>query len=316
VLAVGVVSLLAVATLPVRVVPAEVVGDGCPSGAAVETELASLLTAADTAPEKRDVATLERRPDTLHIELADPDGVVIAERTLDSSAPCAELARMTAIVIASWESDVHPEFVRQPVEIAHIAPPPPPEPERPAPVPTVSRAAYDVAGGVTLGQSDTLAAGASLGAAWFPRGVGLGLWILGAADMERTIAVGAHDARWRRWMASAELARRWARGDFVIDPHAGLTLGWIATEGVDYTQNLSASTVSLGGTAGLRVARWMSRRDAVWRAAVWIDVRGFYFPRRDFIYGDNAGGTAEQTAVPSWGGIASVGLALGRPDSR
>ena len=140
------------------------------------------------------------------------------------------------------------------------------------------------------------------------RGVGFGVSVLGAADLERTIAVGAHQARWRRWTASLELARRWARGDFAIDPHAGLTLGWIGTEGVDYTQNLTASTVSLGGTAGLRVARWVSRR-----AALWIDLRGFYFPRRDFIYGDNAGGTADQTPVPSWGAIASLGLALGRP---
>jgi hypothetical protein len=310
VIAAVVVPLLAIAASPVRVIDA-----GCPSGAEVETALASLLTSPETPPERRDVATLERRPDRLRIELADPEGAVIGERTLPASASCAELARMTAIVIASWESDVHPEFVRQPVEIARAAPTPSAETERLASattLPTLSRAAYDVDGGITLGQSDTLAAGASLGGAWFPRGVGLGVWILGAADAERTIAVGAHDARWRRWMASVELARRWARGDVVVDPHAGLTLGWIATEGVDYTQNLSASTVSLGGTAGLRAGRWVARR-----AALWIDLRGFYFPRRDFIYGDNAGGTADQTAVPSWGAVASVGLAVGRAaDSR
>ena len=289
--------LLAVATSPVRVVD-----DGCPSGAEVELALASMLSASGAAPINQDVAKLERGPDKLRVELADPEGIVIAERTLDGGASCAELGRMAAIVIASWESDVHPEFARQPTEIIRSEPPQRLEP--PAPV---RAAAYDVAAGVTLGQADTPAAGASLGAAWFPRGVGLGLWVLGAGDLARTIAVGAHEARWRRWTATLELAWRWRPRGFVLDAHGGLMLGWLTTEGVDYTQNRSDSAVSLGGTAGIRTAQWFSRR-----AAVWVDLRGFYFPRRDSIYGSVGGATADEAAVPSWGGIASVGVALGR----
>jgi len=302
VIAVGVVLLLEVATSPVQVVD-----DGCPSGAEVELALASMLTFSGASPASRDVAKLARRADQLHIELADPDGVVIAERTLEGSASCAELGRMAAIVIASWESDVHPEFVRKQAEIARRverAPPPaPPAPAAPAP----PAAAYDVAAGVTFGQADTLAAGASIGGAWFPRGVGLGLWVLGAGDTERTIAVGTHEARWRRWTASLELARRWGRDAFVIDAHGGLMLGWLATQGVDYAQNRSDSAVSLGGTAGIRMAWW------TWRhAAVWVDLRGFYFPRPDSVYGSGAAATVDETPVPSWGGIASLGVALGR----
>ena len=292
------VFLFAVATSPVRVVD-----DGCPSGAEVELALASMLTSSGAAPTSQDVAKLERGPDKLRVELADPEGIVIAERTLDGGASCAELGRMAAIVIASWESDVHPEFARQPTEIIRSEPPQLLEP----PAPVRSAAAYDVAAGVTFGQADTPAAGASIGAAWFPRGVGLGLWVLGAGDLARTIAVGAHEARWRRWTASLELARRWRPHGFVLDAHGGLMLGWLTTEGVDYTQNRSDSAVSLGGTAGIRTAQWVSRR-----AAVWIDLRGFYFPRRDSIYGSVGGTTADEAAVPSWGGIASVGVALGR----
>jgi hypothetical protein len=290
--------ILAVATSPVRVVD-----DGCPSGAEVELALASMLTSSGAAPINQDVAKLERGPDKLRVELADPDGIVIAERTLDGGASCAELGRMAAIVIASWESDVHPEFARQPTEIIRSEPPQLLEP----PAPVRSAAAYDVAAGVTLGQADTPAAGASIGAAWFPRGVGLGLSILGAGDLARTIAVGAHEARWRRWTASLELAQRWRPRGFVLDAHGGLMLGWLTTEGVDYTQNRSDSTASLGGTAGIRTAQWFSRR-----ASVWIDLRGFYFPRRDSIYGSVGGATVDEAAVPSWGGIASVGVALGR----
>ena len=153
------------------------------------------------------MAKLERQPDKLRIELADPDGVVIAERTLDGAASCAELGRMAAIVIASWESDVHPEFVRQPAESSGSSAPR--HRREPAPAPDLPAASYDVAAGVTLGQADTLAAGASIGAAWFPRGVGLG-----AGSSAR--ATGAHNRR------------RYARGALAAvdgEPRARVALG-------------------------------------------------------------------------------------------
>ena len=299
-IAAGVVLLLEVAASPVQVV-----GDACPSGAQVELALASMLTPSGAPVSRRDVAKLERHSDKLSIQLRDSDGVVIAERTLDAGGSCADLGRMAAIVIASWESDVHPEFARQPAAIARVGRASPAES---TPVPTVTRsAAYDVAAGVTLGQADTLAAGASLGAAWFPRNVGLGAGVLGARDLSRTIAVGAHAAHWRRWTASLELAHRWARDGLVLDAHGGVTLGRIDIEGVGYTQNGSDSAVSLGATAGVRTAWWLSRH-----AALWVDLRGFYFPRRDSIYGSGLGATLEETPVPSWGAIASLGAALGR----
>jgi hypothetical protein len=305
----GVVSLLAIAASPVKVAD-----DGCPSAAQVEAALTSMLSVSDAAPTRTDVATLEHAQGALRIRLSDPDGAVIAERTLDGGASCAELGRMAAIVIASWESDVHPEFARQPTEIARAERSPIPEPELSAPVPvaTLRAAAYDIAAGVTLGQADTLAAGATIGGAWFPRGVGLGVWVLGAGDLARTIAVGGHEARWQRWTASLELARRWDRDGFVLDAHGGPTLGWVATEGVDYAQNLSDSALVVGGTAGLRTARWLSRH-----VAFWLDLRGFYFPRADSIYGTTAGAPAAEAALPSWGGVVSAGVALGRgPISR
>jgi len=297
----GVFWLLATATSPVQVMH-----DGCPSGAEVELALSSMIASPTATPANRDIAKLERQPDKLRVELVDADGVVIGERTLDGTASCAELGRMAAIVIASCESDVHPEFVRPPVDITRAARPPAPQSAPPAAVPVVS-AAYDVDAGVTLGQSDTLAAGGSIGATWFPRGVGFGAWILGGGDMSRTIAVGTHQARWRRWTASLELAHRWARGSLLFDAHGGATLGWLATEGVDYMQNRSDSAVSPGGTAGIRSAWWDSRH-----VGLWLDLRGFYFPRRDSIYGSVAGAMGEETPVPSWGAVASVGVSVGR----
>jgi len=300
------VLLLAIAASPVQVV--QPVGDGCPASAQVESTLASMLAdPAGAAPASRDVARLERAGGALHVELADPQGGVIAERTVAGGGSCAELARIVAIVIASWESDVHPEFVREPADIIQVRRPPPP-PERPAATaPPPPAASYDLAGGVSFGQADTLAAGASLGAAWFPRGVGLGLWAQGAGDLPRTVAVGPHEARWRRWTASLEAARRFTRGALAIDPHAGLTLGWVTTEGLDYGQNRSDSAFSPGATAGIRLGQWFARR-----AALWMDLRGFYFLRQESVYGTGTGAAVSEAALPRWGAVASVGLALGR----
>jgi len=156
-----------------------------------------------------------------------------------------------------------------------------------------------------VGQADGLAAGASLGAAWFPRGE-WGAWVLGTGELARAMAVGTHQARWRRWTANLEVARRWMRERLTLDSHAGLTAGWLQTEGIDYAQNRAGTATSLGATAGLRVAQWFSRH-----AALWLDLRGFYFPRQDSTYGLGCDGV-EEAPLPRWGGIASVGVAIGR----
>jgi hypothetical protein len=302
-----VVLLVALAGSPVQVVSTQVADDACPSSAEVEQALASLIGPLAAPPAIRDVAKLERADGKLRVELVGSDGVVVAERLLERSGSCAEMGRMAAIVIASWESDVHPEFVRPPGEIPRVerrAAPTPPVMPPPAAAPTPP-AAYEVGAGVSVAQADKPAAGGSIGAAWFPRGLGLGVSVLAAADAPRTIAVGAHEARWRRWTASLELAHRWGRSGFAVDAHGGPIVGRLATEGVDYDQNRSDAAVSFGATAGLRASWW------AWRhAALWLDLRGSYFPRRESVYG--MGTTLDETAVPSWGGIASIGVALGR----
>lgn len=299
--AAAIVSLLVAAISPVSVLD-----DGCPSGADVEAALTSMLAPQREPRSNQDVAQLEHRTNALHVELRDSDGVIIAERMLNEGASCPELARLAAVIIATWESDVHPEFLRPLADIdRRVAPSPPSPPDRRTVAP--SAAAYDVAAGLTLGQADTLAAGASIGAAWFPRGSGLGVWALGAGDITRTIHLGPHEARWRRWTASLELAHRWTRHRLSIDGHGGVTAGWVTTQGVDYVRNQSASTTAVGATAGIRSSWWISRH-----VGVWGDLRAFYFPSRDFIYATSAGVTAAEAPVPSWGGVASIGLALGR----
>lgn len=250
-----------------------------------------MLLPLPSIPLVQDVAKVEGLHGQLRVELVGADDVVIAKRALDGSGSCSELARLAAIVIASWESDVHPEFVR----------PQPPPAARPAAAP----AAYDIALGVSLEQADKLAVGGAIGASWFPRGLGPGLDLLFAGETTRTLDLGEHQARWRRWTSSLQLAWRWGRPGLVVDAHGGLTLGWLTTKGVDFTENESNSSVSLAGTLGIRSSWWFSRH-----AAVWLDLRGLYFTRRESVF--SPGPTGGKAQVPRWGGIASIGVALGR----
>ena len=145
-----------------------------------------------------------------------------------AAPPVPSSARMAAIVIASWESDVHPEFVRQPGDIASGRALPATREAHRHRRPCPGRAAYDVAAGVTLGQADTVAAGASVGAAWFPRSVGLGRLAPrrgrpGAHDCRRSArsTLAAVDGELR---ARAPLGAHGARGRRARRPDAGLDL--------------------------------------------------------------------------------------------
>ena len=292
----GMVILLTLAAVPVQVES----GD-CPSHTEVEQALASLLPATLDAS-GHDLARIETSPGQLHIALFDVENAVVAERTLDGTGTCSELARLVAIVIASWESDVHPEFVRPhtapPTTSAPAASPPTSVPgSRPAP------ASYDVALGVSLEQADKIAVGGTIAGSWFPHGRGLGLSLTATGETTRTLDLGAHQARWRRWTGDLELAWRLGRKRLVADVHGGLRLGWLATEGIDFSENHSNSGLSLAGTAGVRAVWWR------WpRIALWADLRSFYFTRTESVFSTSGG----EARIPPWGAIASMGAAWGQ----
>lgn len=307
----GTVILLTLAAFPVRVES----GD-CPSRTEVGQALASLLPGISDAT-GQDLVRIETSPGQLRIALFDAENAVVAERTLDGTGTCSELARLAAIVIASWESDVHPEFVRPhtplPTTSAPTAPPPTAAPTAPptisAPRPTAApgtqpaSASYDVALGVSLEQADKIALGGTLGGSWFPHGKALGLAFATTGETTRTLDLGAHQARWRRWTGSLELAWRWGRKRLVADLHGGLRLGWLVTEGTDFSENHSNSSLSLAGTAGIRAAWWR------WpRLALWADLRGFCFTRAESVFSPSGG----EARIPRWGAVASIGAAWGK----
>ena len=156
-----------VAALPVQVESA-----ACPSGHEVEQPLDSMLP---SVPEKvrPDVAHVLRRGNQLQVVLVGTDAAVIAERWIDDTGACSELAELIAVVIASWESDVHPEFARphgEPVAAALAEKPAAP----PAPAPQTAPF-YEVAAGSSLSWSGSPGLGGILSMGLVPRGAGPGL---------------------------------------------------------------------------------------------------------------------------------------------
>ena len=285
-----------VATLPVQVESA-----ACPSGHEVEQALAAMLPSVSEAI-RPDVARVFRRDNQLQIELVNPDAAVIAERRLDENGSCAELAELIAVVIASWESDVHPEFTRPHAEPMLAAPPESARPSPPAPSPA---AFYEVAAGASLSWSGSPALAGILEMGWVPRGAGPGLHLSATVESTHTLDLGnSQAAAWRRYVASAEFDWRLPSGSWALDFHSGLAFGLLAASGTGFSEPHSGYSFSPGVVAGARFSRRIMRH-----AALWLELAACYWPRKQILYGQP---NASQQEIPHYQGLASIGLAFGR----
>ncbi len=294
-----------VAALPVQVESA-----ACPSGQEIEQALASMLPSIPQTV-RPDSAHVFRQGDRLQIVLVGPDAAVIAERWIDDTGVCTELAELIAVVLASWESDVHPEFTRPQAEAIPTARTEKPTVPPPPPAPKVA-AFFEVAAGLALSWSDSPALAGILAGAWFPRGSGPGLCLSAAVESARTLDLTANaepgQAVWRRWTGSAEFDWRFPSSNWAVDLHGGVALGWLAASGSGFAQNHSGYSVSPGGAAGARLSRQVTRR-----IFIWMGLAASYWPRKQLVYGQP---NMPQQEIPHYQGLASIGLAFGGSASR
>lgn len=292
----------------VRFAPTDV---ACPTAAAVEAQLAAVLStsAANTA---RDVATLERRGPTLSVSVNRPDGTPVGQRTFEGAHPCADLASAVALTIATWESDVHPEFVltppAAPEDARGSAPPPavpvPAEPstpidtavsppERAAPPAAPVGLDFDVGAALATQAAPSrndgvldpaLALGLTLIGGVAPAAGGLGARLALGASTERAVPLAGGEARWRRATGSVgpmwrlRLGRTPASAPIhdagtAVDLHAEILLAALDVRGVGFSPNTSGWSFDAGGAAGVRV--WLGQ--GRWRPS--IDLGLTYWPR-------------------------------------
>jgi hypothetical protein len=275
----------------------------CPAADEVAARVTALLPARETS-EPPDLARIADRGDAWVVALARPDGTPVGERALDRQVACEDLASAAAVIIATWESDVHPELRALPAPLP--APEPPAAIEaRPAPPPMRAAGEADVGAALagSLAPSASRAApavGVLAIASWFPHARGLGARASLAFPAARTLPLGAGQVEWRRSAASAgptlrlPLATKWA-----ADLHADALAGWVTAAGSGFASNHTVSALDVGLSAGARLL-WVGGRAIV----PWLELGGAAWLR-------------PQTAYATPGAMAvglprlELGLALG-----
>lgn len=296
-------TLLWVSMGPVVAVEGDTV---CPTADEVAARVATLLPARETGTAP-DLARIEVASGWMSVTLARPDGSLLGQRAIDGRFPCADLAEAAAVMVATWESDVHPEFR------------PPPAPARPAP-PVVAapaaaappRAAYDLGAAVVASLAPSGGdAGAAIGAlfvaSWAPAGRGLGVRLALTGTGDRTLTLGDGHVRWRRVAAAlgpqfrvASATSRWA-----LDLHAEAVAAWLTASGDGFATDRRDNAFDPGAGAGGRVLRF-----AKGPVVPWLELSAAGWPRRQTAYATPG---ATSVVLPRFEATLALGLSYRGP---
>ena len=286
----------------------------CPTAAEVTLRFSSLLAPASVsaagAPPAAgaggDRARIEMVDDAIDIELRRADGMLVGHRRLPAQGTCEERARGAAIVLATWESDVHPAFERE-----MAAPPAPPPPALPPatdvvralpPVPRApEKASWDLGAGVSTSVAGgTFVAGARLaGALLSARGIGAQVVVTGEGD--RSTAAGSGQAVWSRYTAGAGPALRRPLGAWAVDANLTLIAALFRVHGEQYPVSYNASGWDAGVATGMRLIA----PGKAWRPWLAIDATR-WLDRRDVR--EAVSGQARE--IPAWAGSTSLGVSF------
>jgi hypothetical protein len=244
-------------------VQVEGTGD-CPALEDVARHLGDLLPAPGGQDAgASDVARLSEHGELLSVSLFRADGVLIERRVLQRPSSCDEGAKAVAVVISSWESDVHPEFL-QPAPNGLPSPPAPPAivfESRPV---ATSRRAWRWELGVGVvgalapeAQGADAAAGALAQAVVSKDAAPWGARIAVDATSERQLGLASGAVNW--WRANAALGPALLldpmEGAWRLEVHADAVASLLSMGGAGFTRNHAAATATFGAGGGIRVLR-------------------------------------------------------------
>jgi hypothetical protein len=214
-------------------------GVDCPSAEAVSRRLAALLPVA--AAQRSDRVLIDVVGGRMEIELSSPTLAAAEVRSVDAVGSCEDMAGVAAVVVATWEAELHGA-----------------EPTPPVAAPTIQRplrrplrweiAAAFVAsvsgGGFAPGAQAKLVVA-------LPRGVVAVAGVEGAGY--RALALDPGRVDWTRAALDLGAGYRYRRGRFVLDGNAELLLGLVAVTGRGYSQSSTAFSFDTGVGAGVRL---------------------------------------------------------------
>ncbi len=236
----------------------------CPEGARVEAALWPILgVSSDTA--LGESIELTHEGSGLAVRMRSREGAPLGERVLPLGEDCEELARAAAVVLASWLTDAHPEFLAPP-------PPPPapaPEPLEPAPPRVLPIAKMTARGEVTPGPGAGLYVGLGGGAAllgappaalgtllagYGPSSSGLGLEASVGTTTMRSKPLDAGHVHYTRFPFAVCASLRFAAGRARAELLAGAAVAWLRLSGDGFAPDRSQSDRAFAALAGARLS--------------------------------------------------------------
>jgi hypothetical protein len=245
----------------------------------------------------------------VHVELLGSDGRLLAERTLNRTGSCADLAEAVAVVISTWEAEFNPNIATS------VTLPPPAPALSPAPASTevvtekrlpAARLRFDVGIGLVASiAGGEVVPGAKLAASLSPSSGHLGLALALSASSTHSQSVGSliGSAHWTRAALAAGPQYRLGRGALLLDLHADGVIALLHVEGVGLPATASHTSAEFGMAAGLR-GMW------AWNnAAGWIGLDLLAYPGHDHL---EIAGFGDRGQLPRVEVQVALGLSLGR----
>jgi hypothetical protein len=264
----------------------------CPDKAQISAELGRMLSSRDDAVPPSESANVAVHDQTLLVTLKGADGLVLGERRLLAEGDCDAQARAVAVIIATFLTDIHPEYLsllpdseRQPdVAPAPSAsaegaeppplkapPPPPPPPSPPSPPRTLPLAPPSPVSPEPSEWLVALAAGAEFSSEFVPaaalslsflpaaEGFGARAFVLVSGAAERQL--GEELASSFRFPLGVGALFRFGRGSAWCDLSAGASVGWLHVAGRTFDDNESANDIVFGPFLGVRAGtEWLGLR--------------------------------------------------------
>jgi hypothetical protein len=289
----------------------EIAGDcTCPTPGEVRERLAAMAdssegkTSDELAPHR---ANLSGTNQSVYVELLAADGNLLAERTLNRSGACSDVAEAIAVVLTTWEAKFNPNLA---TPTAPLPAPPAPAPERvvatkaepPPPRPMPFDAGLALLASVVRGEP---VFGARIEGCLFPGDVPIGLHAALSATSTHTqsIATPASDAKWMRAALSVGPNYRLGHAAPGLDVHASAVLALLHVQGSALPKISSDTSLQLGLAAGLR-GLW------AWnKAAGWVGTDVFVYPGDDRLTIGNYGDVGR---LPRLEVQIAVGIGLGQ----
>jgi hypothetical protein len=280
---VGVTNLIAALLALCLAHPAwDIGGDSaCPAPDEVRDRLAQIFEVTAKKPmteSDRHRANLSSIGGKVHVELLGPDGRLLAERTLDKTGSCADVAEAVAVVLSTWEAKFNLQVATSvvlPRAVPVCEEPLPeviekvfgPKTSLPTSLPSsLPHLRFDL-GLALLGSiaGGEVVPGAKVEGSLFPATgrLGLGVSLSAISSHSQSVEWATGTAHWMRAALTAGPRYRLGGATRLLDWYAGGAISLLHVEGVGLPASATDTSAQFGLGAGLR-GMWAWNNAAAW----------------------------------------------------